>query len=138
MNRLFLLLVEDNEGDILLTEEAFEERNLVQEIAVARDGEEAINFLKNAITIDKLPNLILLDVNLPKVNGHEVLAFIKTADEFKHIPVLMLTTSSAPSDILKAYQNYVNGYITKPVDTDAFLSIVNDIEDFWIRTVKLP
>lgn len=138
MNKLFLLLVEDNEGDIVLTKEAFEERNLVHEITVVRDGEEAIDFLKKASTIDKLPNLILLDVNLPRMNGHEVLKFIKSSNELKHIPVIMLTTSSSPSDILKGYQNYVNGYITKPADADEFLAIVSDIEDFWIRTVKLP
>lgn len=138
MNKLFLLLVEDNEGDIVLTKEAFEERNLVHEITVVRDGEEAIDFLKEASISDKLPNLILLDVNLPRMNGHEVLKFIKSSNELKHIPVIMLTTSSSPSDILKGYQNYVNGYITKPADADEFLAIVSDIEDFWIRTVKLP
>lgn len=138
MNKLFLLLVEDNEGDIVLTKEAFEERNLVHEITVVRDGEEAIDFLKEASITDKLPNLILLDVNLPRMNGHEVLKFIKSSNELKHIPVIMLTTSSSPSDILKGYQNYVNGYITKPADADEFLAIVSDIEDFWIRTVKLP
>lgn len=138
MNKLFLLLVEDNEGDIVLTKEAFEERNLVHEITVVRNGEEAIDFLKEASITDKLPNLILLDVNLPKVNGHEVLRFIKGSHELKHIPVIMFTTSSSPSDILKGYQNYVNGYITKPMDANEFLATVKQIEGFWIKTVKLP
>jgi CheY-like chemotaxis protein len=138
MNKLFLLLVEDNEGDIVLTKEAFDEHNVIQEMAIARDGEEAIIFLKDALSTRKLPNLILLDVNLPKVNGHEVLRFIKGAYELKHIPVIMLTTSSSPTDILKGYQNYVNGYITKPVDAYEFLATVKQIEGFWIKTVKLP
>lgn len=138
MNKLFLLLVEDNEGDIVLTKEAFEEHNIIQDMAIARDGEEAIIFLKNALSTRKLPNLILLDVNLPKVNGHEVLRFIKGSHELKHIPVIMLTTSSSPSDILKGYQNYVNGYITKPMDANEFLATVKQIEGFWIKTVKLP
>ena len=138
MNKVYLLLVEDNEGDIVLTQEAFEERGLIHEMEVARDGEGAIQFLEDASRKNNLPNLILLDINMPRVNGHEVLQYIKSKDALKHIPVIMLTTSSSPSDILKAYQNFVNGYITKPVNANEFLEVVSEIEDFWINTASLP
>lgn len=138
MNKVYLLLVEDNEGDIVLTQEAFEERGLIHEMEVARDGEGAIQFLEDASRKNNLPNLILLDINMPRVNGHEVLQYIKSKDVLKHIPVIMLTTSSSPNDILKAYQNFVNGYITKPVDADEFLEVISEIEDFWINTASLP
>lgn len=138
MNKVYLLLVEDSEGDIVLTKEAFNERGLIHEMAISRDGEGAILFLEEALVKNNLPNLILLDINMPRMNGHEVLQYIKSKETLKHIPVIMLTTSSSPADILKAYQNYVSGYITKPIDANGFLKVVNEIEDFWIKTSKLP
>lgn len=138
MNKVFLLLVEDSEGDIVLTQEAFEERGLLYEMAVVRDGESALAFLEEAHSENNLPNLILLDVNMHRMNGHEVLQYIKNKDTLNHIPVIMLSTSSSPNDILKAYQNFANGYITKPVDVDGFFNMVNQIENFWINTVSLP
>lgn len=138
MNKVFLLLVEDSEGDIVLTQEAFEERGLLYEMAVVRDGESALAFLEEMHSKNNLPNLILLDVNMHRMNGHEVLQYIKNKDTLNHIPVIMLSTSSSPNDILKAYQNFANGYITKPVDVDGFFNMVNQIENFWINTVSLP
>lgn len=135
-----ILLIEDNEGDILLTKEAFEERNIVNKIDVVRDGEEALDFLNACLLNDKtqLPDLILLDVNLPKLNGHEVLSAIKCSEFLQHIPVIMLTTSSSESDILKSYKNHANCYITKPVDVNDFIGAVSTIEDFWFNIVRLP
>jgi len=140
MKPISILLVEDNEGDVLLTTDALYEGRISNTIAVVRDGWEAIQFLKKndpystAIT----PDLILLDVNLPKMNGHEVLKVIKSNEGLKHIPVIMLTTSSSESDIMQSYQNYANCYITKPVDTEDFMKVISSIEDFWISIVQLP
>ncbi len=140
MNAVKILLVEDNEGDILLTKEALEDAKIVVELAVVKDGKGAIDFLnrQGIYANEEMPDLLLLDVNLPKKNGHEVLQYIKTTDHLKHIPVIMLTTSSSEKDINLSYKNYVNCYITKPIDVSDFLSIVNTIENFWISIVKLP
>ena len=107
---------------------------------MARDGEEAISYLlaNKEKGGHELPDLILLDINLPKVDGKEVLSFIKNDDLLKLIPVVVLTTSSADNDILDAYEKHANCYITKPVDLDKFFSIVRDIEKFWVTIVKLP
>lgn len=140
MKPIHILLIEDNEGDILLTQEALEDSKIVNEIGIVRDGNEAILFLnkqKNYVKA-KTPDLILLDVNLPKKNGHEVLKYIKESEKFKHIPVIMLTTSSSEIDILKSYKNHVNCYITKPVDVNNFLNVVTSIENFWLSIVALP
>ncbi|MCA1752090.1 MAG: response regulator [Flavobacteriales bacterium] len=140
MKPIQILLVEDNEGDILLTKEALTEGKIVNDVHVVRDGWEAMKFLKkeegfeHAVT----PDLILLDVNLPRLDGHEVLEKIKNDKELKMIPVVMLTTSSSASDILKSYGNHANCYITKPVEIDDFMSTVSGIEDFWISIVQLP
>ncbi|WP_290795085.1 response regulator [Flavihumibacter sp. UBA7668] len=140
MKSIHVLLVEDNEGDILLTMEALEEGKLVNKISIARDGKEAIDFLqkKEQFTAEHAPDLILLDVNLPKKNGHEVLQFIKNTNEFKHIPVIMLTTSSSYKDINVSYTNHANCYITKPVEVEEFFKVVVQIENFWVNVVKLP
>lgn len=140
MKQVHILLVEDNEGDILLTKEAFEDAKLINTLSVVKDGKAAIDFLTQKQNYEKtgLPDLILLDVNLPKMNGHEVLQFIKGDYVLKHIPVIMLTTSSSDSDINLSYQNYVNCYITKPVEVDTFLEVISKIENFWISIVKLP
>jgi CheY-like chemotaxis protein len=140
MKSIHILLVEDNEGDILLTTEALQEGRIVNKISVARDGKQAVDFLSKTgdYTNAQVPDFILLDINLPKKNGHEVLQFIKTNDKLKHIPVIMLTTSSAEADISLSYNHYANCYITKPVEVGDFMDAVMKVEDFWINIVKLP
>lgn len=140
MKPIHILLVEDNEGDVLLTIEAFAEGKITNNISVVNDGKEAIDFLNQvgAYSTSELPDLVLLDINLPKQNGHEVLHIIKTTEKLKSIPVIMLTTSSSERDILKAYKNYVNCYITKPIDLFDFMKAIAQIEDFWMSVVKLP
>ncbi|WP_405267806.1 response regulator [Cellulophaga sp. Ld12] len=140
MKSITILLVEDNEGDVLLTTEALESCKITNTLKVVNDGEEALNFVfkKRPFANEKTPDLILLDVNLPKKNGHEVLQILKADSTYKHIPVVMLTTSSSTLDIKKAYSHYVNCYITKPVEPTDFLSAVAQIENFWINIVKLP
>jgi CheY-like chemotaxis protein len=140
MKSIHILLVEDNEGDIVLTTEALEERKIANKISVVRNGKDAIDFVlkEGAFKDVESPNLILLDVNLPKMNGHEVLKTIKSDDRTKHIPVIMLTTSSSPNDIKLSYQNHANCYLTKPIEADEFLKTVLSIEDFWLSIVRLP
>ena len=140
MQQIHILLVDDNEGDILLTREALGEARIINKISIAYDGVEAINFLKKTPPYrgTDMPDLILLDINLPKMDGTEVLTIIKNDPELKRIPVIMLTTSSAEKDILTSYDNHANCYITKPVDLDRFMDVVRTIEDFWISIVKLP
>jgi two-component system, chemotaxis family, response regulator Rcp1 len=135
MEEVHILLVEDNEGDIILTLEALKEARIRNRISVARDGEEALLMLQNN-TI--MPDLVLLDINLPKIDGLEVLAAIKANDRFKMIPVIMLTTSAAEKDIMTSYANHANCFITKPVDLARFMDVVRTIEDFWITIVRLP
>lgn len=140
MKAIEILLVEDNEGDIILTLEAFGEWKSANKITVAKDGQAAIDFFSsyNQNASAGLPDLVLLDINLPKKNGHEVLKFIKSEEKLKHMPVIMLTTSSSATDIKFAYNNYANCYITKPDEVSTFLNVVSAIEDFWITIVKLP
>ena len=140
MKQIHILLVEDNEGDIMLTTEALHEGKIVNTIDVVRDGWEAIRYLekKGEYMESLVPDIILLDVNLPKLNGHEVLRNIKANPDIMHIPVIMLTTSSNEKDVLESYQNHVNCYITKPVEASNFLHVVSSIEDFWINIVQLP
>jgi CheY-like chemotaxis protein len=135
MTEIEILLVEDNEGDIILTREALKEGKVKNKISVAKDGQEALNML-NAAT--SLPDLILLDINLPKISGLEVLTIIKKDDRLRSIPVIMLSTSEEQNDILTSYSNYANCFITKPVDFNRFMDVVRSIEDFWISVVKLP
>ena len=140
MELINILLVEDNEGDILLTKEALEEAKILTSLTVVRDGKEAIDFVSRTgkYTGASLPDLVLLDVNLPKKNGHEVLQYIKGDEELKHIPVIMLTTSSSERDIKLSYNNYANSFITKPVNVNDFLSLITTMENYWISIVKLP
>ncbi len=137
---IHLLLVEDNEGDIVLTTEALDEGKINNSLSVVRDGWEAIQYLeqKEGYEEAQKPDLILLDINLPKINGHDVLKHIKNHDKLKHIPVIMLTTSSDETDVIKSYENHSNCYITKPVDINNFLEVISSIEDFWISIVQLP
>ncbi|HEY4108724.1 response regulator [Puia sp.] len=138
MQQIHILLVDDNEGDILLTREALDDARIINKISIAYDGVEALRFLRKQILDANMPDLILLDINLPKMDGTELLGIIKTDPDLKRIPVIMLTTSSAEKDILASYNNYANCYITKPVDLDRFMDVVRTIEDFWISIVKLP
>lgn len=135
-----ILLVEDNPGDADLTREAFEEAKIANNLFVAEDGEEAIFFLKRVEGFKDapIPDVILLDLNLPKKSGHEVLDFIKNDDDLRRIPVIILTSSEADIDILKSYNLHANSFITKPVDLEKFLDVVKTVEDFWLRVVKLP
>lgn len=133
-----ILLVEDNEGDILLTTEALEEGKILNNTRVVRDGKAALDLLSEGLKLGKLPDLILLDVNLPRVNGHEVLQYIKKHAGLMQIPVIMLTTSSAEKDINLSYLNHANCYITKPVEAGDFIEAILKIEDFWINIVQLP
>jgi CheY-like chemotaxis protein len=140
MKKTNILLVEDNEGDILLTTEALNECEINYELSIVSDGAEATDFMQktgnhiNATT----PDLVLLDLNLPKKNGHEVCEFIKSTADLKHIPVIMLTTSSAETDITKAYQKGINCYVVKPVTLDEFMITIGKIVKFWSRIVVLP
>lgn len=140
MNPIHILLVEDNEGDIFLVTEALEEGKIVNKISVTKDGKEAIDFLekKGKYQNADRPDLILLDINLPKKNGFEVLEHIKSQKNLKQIPVIMLTTSSSEKDISMSYKNHANCFITKPVDVENFLKVVYSIENFWISIVTLP
>ncbi|MGD9489343.1 MAG: response regulator [Calditrichaceae bacterium] len=135
-----ILLVEDNPGDIRLTQEALKEGKVHNNLHVAEDGVEALDFLFNRgkFVNTPRPDLILLDLNLPKKDGREVLDEIKNHPSLKYIPVVILTTSSAEQDILKTYSLHANCYITKPVDLEQFIKVVRTIEDFWLSIVKLP
>lgn len=135
-----ILLVEDNEGDVGLIEEVLEETKIRNILHVAKDGEEAILFLHDAgkFSGSPRPDIILLDLNLPKKDGREVLREIKEDSNLKNIPVIVLTTSGAEKDILRAYDLHANAYVTKPLDFDQFIMVVKSIANFWLEIVKLP
>lgn len=135
-----ILLVEDNEGDILLTTDALEEGKILKSLKVIRDGASAVNYLENILETAPfdLPDLIFLDINLPKKNGHEVLKEIKSNQLFQHIPVIMLTTSCSESDVLKSYQEHASCYLIKPMEMSDFVKLVEKIEEFWLNLVALP
>jgi chemotaxis family two-component system response regulator Rcp1 len=135
-----ILLVEDNPGDIRLTQEAFKDGKINNKLNVVMDGEEAILYLKKLGQYAEAttPDIILLDLNLPKKDGREVLAEIKDDPGIKCIPVIILTTSAAQSDIMNTYSNHANCYIMKPVDFNQFITVIRTIEDFWLSIVKLP
>lgn len=140
MKEICILLVEDNEGDIVLTMEALKEARIRNTIDVVRDGEEALRYLRKEGTYQNVdtPDLIFLDINLPKVDGTEILSIIKNDDSLKVIPVIMLTTSNAERDIMESYYNHANCYITKPVDIEKFIEVIQTIKSFWISIVTLP
>lgn len=140
MEPIHILLVEDNEGDVFLTKEAFENGKVYTEFSVVKDGKAAMDFLKKEGEFSKVkePDLLLLDLNLPKKNGFEVLEFIKQDTKLKHIPVIILSTSSAERDINKCYENHANCYIIKPVDIESLFTVISKIENFWLSIVKLP
>ncbi|MFJ4787310.1 response regulator [Streptomyces sp. NPDC088794] len=135
-----VLLVEDDPGDELMTREAFEDNKIGNTLHVVRDGEEALDFLyqRGDHTDAPRPGLILLDLNLPKYDGRQVLEKIKSDPELAHIPVVILTTSAAEEDILRSYKLHANAYVTKPVDLDQFIAAVRQIDDFFVQVVRLP
>lgn len=135
-----VLLVEDDPGDELMTREAFQDNKIANTLHVVRDGEEALDFLyrRNAHTGAPQPDLILLDLNLPKYDGRQVLQQIKSDADLAHIPVVVLTTSSAEEDILRSYKLHANAYVTKPVDLDQFIAAVRQIDEFFVTVVRLP
>ena len=135
-----VLLVEDNPGDVRLTQEALKNGKVINHLSVVSDGVEATDFLFRRGKFDQAPrpDLILLDLNLPRKNGREVLKEIKDDPDLRRIPVMVLTTSSAEQDLQKAYNLHANCYVTKPVDLDQFLAVVRSIENFWFKIVTLP
>jgi CheY-like chemotaxis protein len=135
-----ILLVEDNPADVRLTQEALKDAKVKNDLFIARDGEEAVDFLfkREPFTDAVTPDLILLDLNLPKKSGQEVLEEIKQVEATRHIPVVILTTSQAEEDIVKSYGLHANCYVNKPVDFNQFLRIIHSIEDFWLSVVRLP
>lgn len=135
-----VLLVEDNPGDVRLTQEAFKDGRVMVNLTVASDGVEAMSILRReGLHARKArPDLILLDLNLPKKNGREVLEEIKADEDLRRIPVIVMTTSKADQDIYRAYNLNANCYVTKPVDLEEFLNVVRSIEDFWLTIVTLP
>ena len=140
MKTIDILLVEDNPADIDLTKEALEECKIANNLYIVSDGENALAFLRKESNFrDKpRPDLILLDLNLPKIDGREILEEIKNDDKLKQIPVVILTTSESKEDITEMYKLHANCYITKPVDINQFIKVVQSIGDFWFSIVKLP
>ncbi|MEU6707979.1 response regulator [Streptomyces wuyuanensis] len=135
-----VLLVEDDPGDELMTREAFEDNKIGNTLHVVRDGEEALDFLyrRGAHQGAPRPDLILLDLNLPKYDGRQVLERIKADSDLTHIPVVVLTTSAAEEDILRSYQLHASAYVTKPVDLEQFIAAIRKIDDFFVTVVRLP
>ena len=135
-----VLLVEDDPGDVLMTREAFEHHKLRNKLHVVADGVEALQFLRREgeYADAPRPGLVLLDLNLPRKDGRQVLADIKSDEALRSIPVVVLTTSEAEEDILRSYNLHANAYVTKPVDFDRFIDVIRQIDDFFVTVVKLP
>lgn len=136
---LSVLLIEDHEADIELTREAFEDARILINMGVGRDGQEAMQLVQAAAAGEReWPDLILLDLNLPKIDGLEVLKFVKSHESLRTIPVVILTSSRSPRDISTAYAQYANSVISKPMDPNEFLRIVQGLKDYWVTIVRLP
>jgi CheY-like chemotaxis protein len=137
---IHVLLVEDDPGDVLMTREAFESGGLVGTLHVVSDGAEALEFLRKEgeFASAPTPDLVLLDLNLPRVDGREVLASVKSDKELRRIPIVVLTTSEAEEDVLRSYALHANAYVTKPVDFERFLEVIHKIDDFFMTVVRLP
>ena len=135
-----ILLVEDNPGDVRLTQEAFSSSRLLNRLHVVTDGEEAMAFLRKVGVYADVPRpgLVLLDLNMPRKSGREVLAEVKADNDLRRIPIVVLTTSEAEEDIIRAYDLHANAYIRKPVDLDQFVNAMRRLEDFWLEVVRLP
>lgn len=140
MKRIDILLVEDNEGDVLLTTEALKEGKIARQIAVVNDGWKAMQYLKKEgpYSTAFTPDLLILDINLPKLNGHEVLRNIRSLDFLKHLRVIILSTSTFQDNVIKANNDFYNCYITKPVEVNGFLKVISSIKQFWASTVQMP
>ncbi len=140
MNEVNILLVEDNEGDIILTTEAFKDMKLENKISVVKDGEEALRFLKKKgeYAGAATPQLVLMDINLPGMDGKQLLEIIKKDEELKEIPVVMLTCSDNDADISECYDKHVNWYITKPIDYEKYTKVMHEIEAFYVSFVPYP
>lgn len=139
-NPIEVLLVEDDPGDVVLTKEAFDDNKVSNKLSVVSDGEEAMRFLRREADYADAPrpDLVLLDLNLPRKDGRQVLEEIKADETLRAIPVVVLTTSEAEEDILRSYRLHANAYVTKPVDFDQFIKVVRQIDDFFVSVVKLP
>lgn len=139
-NPIDILLVEDNPGDVRLTQEAFKAGKIRNNLYVVRDGDEALDFLyrRNSYNDAPIPDMILLDLNLPKRDGRDILEEIKSKDPLRRIPVVVLTTSKADEDVLRSYNLHANCFITKPIELDEFFKVIRMIENFWLTVVKLP
>lgn len=139
-DKIEILLVEDNKGDIRLAKEAIAGSKLENNLSVVENGEDALDYIykKGSFADAVTPNLILLDLNLPRIDGREVLKKIKSDPAFRKIPVVILSTSNAENDILDSYSNHANSFITKPLNWEQFIAVVQSIEDFWLTIVKLP
>jgi CheY-like chemotaxis protein len=135
-----VLLIEDDPGDELITREAFEHNKISNTLHVAHDGQEGLDFLYRRAGFENAPrpDLILLDLNLPKYDGRQLLETVKSDPDLNHIPVVVLTTSSAEEDILRSYKLHANAYVTKPVDLDQFMNAVRQIDEFFVQVVRLP
>jgi CheY-like chemotaxis protein len=135
-----VLLVEDDPGDVLMTREAFEDNKVANRLSVVSDGVSALEFLRKEGQYAQAPtpDLILLDLNLPRMDGREVLQALKNDDELRRIPVVVLTTSEAEEDVLRSYSLHANAYVTKPVDFDRFIDVVRQIDEFFVSVVRLP
>lgn len=135
-----VLLVEDDPGDVLMTREAFEENKVANNLTVVSDGVEAMAYLRKEGEHAEAPtpDLVLLDLNLPRMDGREVLAAMKSDEELRRIPVVVLTTSEAEEDVLRSYSLHANAYVTKPVDFERFIDVVRQIDDFFVSVVRLP
>ncbi len=135
-----VLLIEDDPGDIVITREAFKNHKIRNTLRVARDGQEGLDYLyqRGAHQGAPRPDLILLDLNLPKYDGHQLLEKIKSDPEMRHIPVIVLTTSAAEEDILRSYRLHANAYVTKPVGFEQFMHVIREIDEFFVQVVRLP
>lgn len=135
-----ILIVEDNPADVRIVQEVLKNGKVYVNLVVADDGEDAMSYLRKEGKYKdvELPDLILLDLNMPKMSGHEVLAEMKIDENLKHIPVIVMTISKSDEDVLKSYNLHANAYIVKPVELDQFISAIKSIEDFWFTIVKLP
>lgn len=135
-----ILLVEDNPGDVRLTQEGFKEAQIENHVHVVNDGVDALDFVyrRNEHVTAPRPDIVLLDLNLPRKNGDEVLEEIKSDPDLKHTPVVVLTSSKAEEDIVKSYDLHANAFLTKPIDPDEFIGIVRTFEEFWLSVVRLP
>ncbi|QBI55747.1 Response regulator rcp1 [Streptomonospora litoralis] len=140
MQAIEVLLVEDDPGDVLMTKEAFQEHKVGNRLHVVSDGVEALRFLRreDEYADAPVPHLILLDLNLPRKDGREVLEEVKRDDTLSHIPIVVLTTSEAEEDILRSYRLHANAYVAKPVDFEQFIQVVRQIDDFFVTVVRLP